>query len=458
MKMPKVALVGRPNVGKSSLFNRIVKKRMAIVDEMEGVTRDRLYAEVEIFGRHIKMIDTGGIDQTESIPFWREVKGQALAAIEEADVVVMVADGVVGLTNLDEEIARFLHSKNKPLILAVNKVDTHKRQDAVHNFHGIGIEKVMGVSAIQGFQIAELLELIINTAGEGSEEDEVDAINVAILGKPNVGKSTFLNQLLDRERSIVSPIAGTTRDSIDALFEHNGTTYRLIDTAGLRRKSKEPEVVDKFSRIRTERALKRADICLFMVDANEGVTAQEKKILKDIEESGKGCILYFNKWDTVTGFRMEHCVQRAKQVMPFLEHCPFLFGSAKTGRNVFDAMNEVKKVYSELSRRISTGQLNSFLTRVMQLNHPPMINGKRLRIYYMTQIASLPPLFVLFVNHLDRLSPTYQKYLINQFRKTYGFLGTPLKFIIRKRVSKERKTGQAPQLEGPSKIEELVFQ
>jgi len=458
MKKPKIAIVGRPNVGKSSLFNRIVKKRIAIVDEMEGVTRDRLYAEGDFFGQPFLVIDTGGIDCDEEIPFWREVKGQVDLALDEADILMMVVDSRVGITAPDKEIARYLHSKKKPLLLAVNKIDNQNDEAMIHEFHQLGIETMVGVSAAQGSYIAELLERALELS-EGREiEEEDDAISVAILGRPNVGKSTFLNTLLNEERSIVSPIAGTTRDIIDGYVEIEGTRYRLLDTAGLRRKSKEPEVVDKFSRIRTERALKRADVVIFMIDAREGVTSQEKKLLTEIEKMGKGCLLFFNKWDLVKGFRMEHCAQRARDILPFLNHCPMLFGSSLTGRGVEEAFTSVNKVYQELTRRVTTGQLNKFLERSLQINPPPMINGKRLRIYYMTQVTVHPPRFVLFVNYPDRMTRTYQKYLINQFRAHYGFKGVPLSFSLRKKKS-TRKLGEgaSPQLDPIQSIGELVF-
>lgn len=459
MNYPKIALVGRPNVGKSSLFNRIAKRRMAIVDELEGVTRDRLYSDAELFGRPFKIIDTGGIDSEEKIPFWKEVKDQALLAIEEADALIMVVDAQVGITQLDQTLARFLLGQGKPIILAINKIDSQAHKDLIHDFYGLGISEMIGVSAVQGDQIAELIELALEHAGEGnSTEEEEKAISVAILGRPNVGKSTFLNHLLHEERSIVSPIAGTTRDSIDALVEWGGKRYRLIDTAGLRRKSKEPEVVDKFSRIRTERAIERADICLFMLDSEEGITSQEKKILKDIEERGKGLILFFNKWDLIKGFRQEHCIQQAERDLPFLEHCPLIFGSAMKGQGIKKVFDKIDQVYASLTMRITTGRLNKFLERAMQLNHPPMIKGKRLRIYYMTQISTLPPRFVLFINYKDRVLGSYLRYLMNQFRDTYGFEGVPLQFVLKERKSTPRERSQAPDLEGPHSVEELAFE
>ncbi|GAB5412218.1 MAG: ribosome biogenesis GTPase Der [Chlamydiales bacterium] len=436
MKKPKIALVGRPNVGKSSLFNRICKKRSSIVDEMEGVTRDRLYGESEIFGQEFILIDTGGIDLEEKIPFWEEVRGQAEHAIHEADAIILVVDGKVGITKADEEIARKLRSSTKPLILAINKVDNEKMEKVLHDFYNLGIEKMLTVSATQGSNIAELLELAIENA-EGEEETFDPSIKVAIIGRPNVGKSTLLNYLLGAARSVVSDIAGTTRDAIDAHVEFGDKQYLFIDTAGLRRKHKEPDAVDKFARIRTMKAIERADICLFMIDGPDGLTTQEKHYLNEIEKQGKGALLFFNKWDLISGHRMEHCEQAIRQMVPSLSYAPMIFGSAKEGRNLDKIFTQLEKIYEALTARITTGQLNSFLEKTMQLVHPPMIKGKRLRVYYMTQVKSLPPHFILFVNHTDRMTRAYEKYLLNSFRKQFSFTGAPIRWNLCKKKKAE---------------------
>ncbi|HSW86632.1 MAG TPA: ribosome biogenesis GTPase Der [Rhabdochlamydiaceae bacterium] len=434
----KLAIVGRPNVGKSALFNRICKKKIAIVDEAEGVTRDRLYAEAECFGRTFQVIDTGGIDSQSKLPFQEEVRRQAEIAIVEADVLVMVVDAKIGITTLDEQVASMLLRVKKPVCLAVNKIDDFSQHYLLHQFYGLGIDRIVAVSAAHGFQIAELLE----TAFEGlvfpSEQSEKEtSINVAIVGRPNVGKSTLVNHLMQEDRCVVSPIAGTTRDSIDVQFEADGTLFTLIDTAGIRRKKSEHEVVDKFAAIRTERAIERSDICVLMVEAQSGLTAQEKGIARQIEESGKGCILLFNKWDLVKGFRMEHCLKTIREQVPFLSHCPALFVSAKTGRNLDDLFRLLKEVHTQQTRRITTGQLNKFIEKVLQKYHPPMLQGKRLRIYYMAQVDVHPPKFVLFVNHPELMCETYKKYIINQFREEYGFQGVPLIFVLKGRQTKE---------------------
>ena len=332
--MKKVAIIGRPNVGKSALFNRICQKRISIVDEAEGVTRDRIYGKCDVFGRVFEMIDTGGIDPKSGLPFNEEVLEQAELAIEEADSLIMVIDGRVGITTLDEEIAKRLLRHEKPLVLAVNKIDTFLPEAEKYPFYSLGIEKVIAVSALQGNQIAELLEAATASLAEGALEEEQTGVKVALVGRPNVGKSTLMNQLLGEQRCIVSPVAGTTRDSIDVTFEEGGERFTLIDTAGIRRKQKECDVVEKFAAIRTEKAMERADVCLLMVDAEEGVTAREKRIANFIEEKGKACILLLNKWDLLKGYRMEHCLRGIKESIPFLSHCPVLFLSAQLGRNV----------------------------------------------------------------------------------------------------------------------------
>lgn len=447
----KIALIGRPNVGKSALFNRIVKKRIAIVDEMEGVTRDRLYAEADLFGRPFEIIDTGGIDESSTIPFAEEVKLQAKVAIEEADSLIMVVDSRIGLTNLDKHVAQILLRSGKPITLAVNKMD-NEDPSILAPFYALGIERMVPVSAIQGNNIVEMLQTALEPCPIVDGEEDAKGIKVAIVGRPNVGKSTLINTLLDESRCVVSPIAGTTRDSIDVAVEFEGETFTFIDTAGIRRKKSEPEVVDKFAAIRTERAIERADVCIFMLDSQEGMTSQEKKIANAIESKGKGCIIFLNKWDLVKGFRMEHCKQSLEIEASFINYCPTLFGSALTGRKIDELFPLVREVYENLTKRISTGQLNKFIERVMHKVHPPMLRGKRLRIYYMAQVDSAPPRFVFFVNQIDLLGDTYKKYLINQFRKTYQYTGVPLTFYLKGKKRQDKKKSSHDEvafLEGP---------
>ncbi|MBS0605077.1 MAG: ribosome biogenesis GTPase Der [Verrucomicrobia bacterium] len=463
-RVPKLALVGRPNVGKSALFNRISKKRIAIVDEAEGVTRDRLYADADCFGKPFEVIDTGGINPQSEIPYQEEIRRQAEIAIVEADVIVMVVDITAGVTALDEFVARLLLRTGKPVILAVNKVDDRDKLDQIYPFYSLGISRLVGVSATQGFHIAELLEEAFNGL-ELPEEDaaEISTTRVAIVGRPNVGKSTIVNYLLDEQRCVVSPIAGTTRDSIDVGIQVGEDHFTLIDTAGIRRKPAEHDAVDKFAAVRTQRALERADVCVLVVDADRGITTQEKRIAREIESQGKGCILLFNKWDLVKGFRMEHCRKSFEIDTPFLNHCPILFVSGLTGRNLDQLFKAVKEVHIQQNRRITTGQLNKFVEKAVQKCHPPMLEGgKRLRIFYLAQVDVQPPRFVLFVNNPNLMSDTYKKYLINQFRESYGFLGSPIQFFLKGRNTKDKNERSAPaperQVEPLAENEEFVFE
>ncbi len=442
-KLLKLALVGRPNVGKSALFNRICRNRIAIVDEAEGITRDRLYADADFFGKPFEVIDTGGINPNSDVPFQEEIRRQTEIAIVEADAIVMVVDATVGVTVLDEFVARLLLRTGKRVVLAVNKVDDLGKMDLVYPFYSLGISKIVAVSATQSFQVAELLEEAfegISFPTEGPEEEK--AIRIAVVGRPNVGKSTLVNYLLDEERCVVSPIAGTTRDSIDVDILVEGQRFTLIDTAGIRRKKAEHEVVDKFAAIRTERALDRCDICVLMLDAERGMTNQDKRIAHQIEELGKGCVILFNKWDTVKGFRMEHCLKSMHIDVPFLAHCPTLFVSAQTGRHLEKLFSIIAEVDVQQNRRITTGQLNKFVEKVVQRYHPPMVYGKRLRIYYMAQVDVQPPRFVMFVNKPELMVDTYTKYMINQFREMYGFIGSPIKFFLKGRKTKEDRSGK----------------
>ncbi len=441
-QLPKLAILGRPNVGKSALFNCICKKRVAIVDEAEGITRDRLYAKAELFGKPFEVIDTGGIDSNSKLPFQEQITRQAEIAIEEADALVLVVDAQVGVTELDRQVAKLLKRVSKPLCLAINKVDHPDQQQVMHDFHSLGISKMVPVSATQRWQIADLLETALEeTPFPEEEEDKDESIRVAIIGRPNVGKSSLLNALLNEERSIVSEIPGTTRDSIDTKLEHNGTLFTFIDTAGIRRKHAEHEVVDKFASLRTERAIERADLCLLMLDAEQGLTTQEKRIASLIEEAGKGCVLIFNKWDLVKGVRMEHYLKAIEEEAPFLHHCPKLFISAKTGRNLDKIFDHILSVYHFSRQRIGTGRLNKFVSNCLQKNHPPAIHGKRLRIYYLAQVAIEPPFFVLFVNSPSLMSDSYKKYLINQLRDTFSYSGVPLKLQLRGKTGTRKRKG-----------------
>lgn len=430
--LPKIAIVGRPNVGKSALFNRISGKRISIVDEREGITRDRLYAKADLFGRPFEVVDTGGIDPAGTVAFNEEIKREALKAVEEADGIVFVVDGHVGPIPLDREVAKILRRSQKPMALAVNKIDDTNKDFITHEYQALGFGTIVPISALHGHNVAELLTGILEQIPYVEViEEPGDAIRVAIVGRPNVGKSTLLNELLGEDRSIVSPIAGTTRDAIDAPIVVDGTKFLLIDTAGIRRSKAEKEVVDKFAAIRTDEAIERSDVCLLVVDATEGITAQEKRIASEIETLGKSCVVLFNKWDLVKNKRMEHARKEAHEEVPFLAHCPTIFLSALEGRNVDKLLPEVKRVHAERYRTITTGQLNKFIEGCLQKYHPPLVWGKRLRIYYMTQMQSAPPKFIVFVNNPTLFIDSYKKYLINQFRETYQYSGCPIFFELR---------------------------
>lgn len=458
--LPKIAVVGRPNVGKSALFNRICQKRISIVDDAEGITRDRLYAHAELFGRPFILIDTGGIDLEGKIPFAEEVKRQAEIAIEEADGVLFVVDGQVGPTPFDQELAKRLRKAQKRVVVAVNKIDRGNDAAAVAAFCLLGFSALFGVSALHGHQVAEALEAALPPQEEVSSEDfpfqeplvaaaatPSTVIRVAIVGRPNVGKSTLLNRLLLEERAIISPIAGTTRDALDVSFHHEGQDYVLIDTAGIRRKKSEKEVVDKFAAIRTEEAIEKADVCLLVLDAFEGFTTQEMRIASEIERLGKSCVILCNKWDLINNLKMEHALRGIREAAPFLTHCPAIFISAEEKRNLNKIFPAVQEVYRQRFLRLTTGALNKLIETCLQKYHPPMIMGKRLRIYYLTQAEVNPPKFVLFVNQSHLMTGAYKKFLINQLRDTFPFTGCPVLFELRgKKPSKVAEPESKPLL------------
>lgn len=494
MEKIKVAIVGRPNVGKSALFNRICKKRLSIVDEEEGVTRDRLYAEADFFGHSFTLIDTAGISGDSADLFYEEMLKQTKIAIEEANYFIMVVDAHVGITKYDQAVVKLLYRTNKKLVVAVNKIDDLSQKQLLDNFYALGVDNLIGISALSGYNVAELLETLfedspweeeilssdieeafIATKEEAFEDlqqidefliqeeeafedffetnrventaerspNEENSTKIAIIGRANVGKSTLLNYLLKEQRAVVSPIAGTTRDNIDAELMIADEKYLLIDTAGIRKKHKENTVVEKFAYIRTKEAISRCDICLFLSDVEEGMTAQDKKILSFIEEEGKSCLLLFNKWDKVKGFRKEHCLRSVQAEAPFFQHCPTLFISALQKKGLETLFPLIRKVVTERNKKITTGQLNRFMEECIRKNHPPMMmGGKRLRIYYLTQVRTAPPSFVFFVNNPTLLADTYKKFLHNQFRKVFGFDGTPIRFFIRGKSSLEKKQRQ----------------
>lgn len=431
MNLPKIALIGRPNVGKSSLFNRICKKRAAIVHEEEGVTRDLRYGKSSFFSKAFELIDSGGIDPQSDVIFKELIEKQAKAGAREADILIMVVDGRVGPTVQDQNIAKFLFGLDKPVILAINKMDSTKDYDAKHKFYSLGIEESVLVSALHNHGIEDLLEKALKDSGEVAEEKEQRHPRIAFIGRPNVGKSTLFNHLLNEERSIVSEIAGTTRDQIDMVLDKGDNKYTFIDTAGIIRKNKAKSVIDKFSAIRTEKAIEESDLCLLLINVEEGLTSQEKRILSLVEKNKKGCILLVNKWDLVKDHRMEHALTELKKENPLLKDIPILIISAKTKRNIDEIFPLIDKVYHALSSKIPTAKLNQFIETAMQKYHPPMIMGKRLRIYYMTQVSVFPPSFALFVNYPHLFCPTYKKYLMNQIKEAFHLQGVFVSFFIR---------------------------
>ncbi len=432
----KIAIIGRPNVGKSALFNSICKKKIAIVDEKEGVTKDRLHAKAHFFDISFDIIDTGGISFSKDF-LQEEIRKQAENAIEIADAIIFVVDAKVGVMQLDIEVAKLLLKIKKPVILAVNKIDDPSQIDLIFPFYSLGMENIIGVSAIQNYQVSSLIENILQSFPDlKMEEKEKQSTKIAIIGRPNIGKSTLFNALLKTSRSIVSPVAGTTQDAIDEEIIVNNNHYIFIDTAGIRRKHKEREVIEKFASIRTLKAIERADICLLLFSALEGLTTEEKKILKNAREKEKGCIIFLNKWDLVDNFRMETTLRSFKEENPGIQNFPVIIGSAKTNRNIEKIFPMIEEVKNSLRMQISTGRLNQFIKKCLEKFSPPYIQGKKLHIYYATQIGTKPPKFVFFVNIPRLMSKSYKKYLENSFRKTYGFIGCPIEFKIRGKPSK----------------------
>ncbi|MCR4668406.1 MAG: ribosome biogenesis GTPase Der [Clostridia bacterium] len=437
MSKPVVAVVGRPNVGKSTFFNKIVGRRVSIVEDTPGVTRDRIYAEAEWNGVYFDVIDTGGIEPASDDVILLQMREQAEIAIDMADVIVFMVDGKQGLTAADREVAAMLRRTGKKVILLVNKIDNITRiPDDYYDFYELGIgEEPIPVSAANSLNIGDVLDEITESfpKGEGSEEDE--SIKVAVIGKPNVGKSSLVNALLKENRVIVSPVAGTTRDSIDTPFEWEGEDYVLIDTAGIRRKSKVYEDVERFSVLRAVAAIERCDVCLLMIDAEEGLTEQDKKIAGVAHEAGKGIVVVVNKWDlieketnTMRDFR-----RKLESELLFMSYAPIIFISVLENQRLFQVMEMVKYVAEKRALRVPTGQLNSLIADAMLMNQPPADKGKRLKIYYASQIGVKPPLFSFSINNRELMHFSYSRYLENKIRESFGFEGTSIKFVFREK-------------------------
>ncbi len=441
MSRPLVAIVGRPNVGKSMLFNRLVGQRLSIVEDTPGVTRDRLYAECEWCGRKFDMVDTGGIEpstDSEILLFMRE---QAQIAIDAATVIVLVTDIRTGVTAADKDVANMLLRSRKPVVLAVNKADSTGATDpAVYEFYSLGLGDPIPVSAIHGHGTGDLLDECLRFFPDPEEdEEEEDLIKVAIIGKPNVGKSSLINHILGEKRVIVSDVAGTTRDAVDAVFENDKGRFLFIDTAGIRRKSKVDERVEKFSVMRAQLAIERADVCLIMIDARDGVTDQDTKIAGLAHEAGKASIIVVNKWDLVekeTG-TMEKMRKDVMRDLAFMSYAPVLFISALTGQRTDRLFELITFVNDQSSMRITTGMLNNVLADAQARVQPPTDKGRRLKIYYMTQTGIKPPNFVIFCNSRELFHFSYQRYIENQIRAVFGLEGTPIRLSIRQKGDKE---------------------
>ena len=442
MAKPLVAIVGRPNVGKSMLFNKLTGRRTSIVEDTPGVTRDRIYGDCEWCGRNFSLVDTGGIEPGTENEMLKFMRRQAEIGIELADCIVMVADVHSGVTAADQDVATLLRKSGKPVALAVNKCDSigYVNPD-VFEFYGLGIGDLFEVSAIHGHGTGDLLDWCLEQFPDEDEEDEdSDVIKVAIVGKPNVGKSSLLNQILGEERVIVSDIAGTTRDAIDSEFENETGKYCFIDTAGMRRKSKVDDIIEKYSNMRTVAAIERADVCLVMVDANDGVTDQDTKIAGLVHEAGKAAIIVVNKWDAVAD--KETNTMRDKEAavrdgLSYMTYAPVVFLSALTGSRVDKLFQVIQDVHQQNNSRISTGALNSVLAEATSRVQPPTDKGRRLKIYYMTQVGTKPPHFVIFCNDARLFHFSYQRYLENQIREVFGLKGTPVRITIRQKGDKE---------------------
>ncbi len=442
MSKPIVAIVGRPNVGKSTLFNALSGTNLSIVEDTPGVTRDRIYAECEWLGMSFTLVDTGGIEPDSTDVILRQMREQAEIAVSTADVIIFLVDVRQGLCDDDFNVATMLRKSKKPIVLAVNKVDSFKKQgNDVYEFYNLGLGDPIGISAEGRQGIGELLDAVVELFPEGTGADEEDdRTRVAIVGRPNVGKSSIINKLLGENRVIVSDIAGTTRDAIDTVVKHNGEEYVFIDTAGLRRKSKIKEDIERYSIIRTVAAVDRANIVVIVIDATEGVSEQDTKIAGIAHERGKGCIIVVNKWDALEDKNDKSIYEftdKIRQKFSFMPYAEILFVSALTGQRLIKLYDMIDKVRANQTLRVATGVLNEIMAEATAMKQPPSDKGVRLKLYYITQVSVEPPTFVIFVNYRELFHFSYQRYIENRLRDAFGFSGTPVHFIIRERKEKD---------------------
>ncbi|MGU8449145.1 ribosome biogenesis GTPase Der [Clostridium perfringens] len=436
MSKPIVAMVGRPNVGKSTLFNKLAGKRISIVQDTPGVTRDRVYAESEWLNRKFTMIDTGGIEHESSDIIVKQMRRQAQIAIEMADVIVFVVDGKEGLTAADQEVAQMLRKSKKPVVLVVNKIDRLALEENSYEFYNLGIGDPITISASQGLGLGDMLDEVVKYFNDPSEDEEDDEyIRIAMIGKPNVGKSSLINRLLGEERVIVSNVPGTTRDSIDSYLETEDGKFILVDTAGLRRKSKVKEEIERYSVIRTYAAIEKADVAILVIDAEQGITEQDEKIIGYAHEMNKAIMVVVNKWDLIEkdDKTLSNYQKDLQQKLKFMPYAKYLFISALTGQRVHKILSTAKYCYDNYSKRVSTGLLNDVISKAVLMKEPPVVALKRLKIYYATQVATKPPKFVFFVNDPNLLHFSYGRYLENQLRESFDFDGTGIEIEYRAR-------------------------
>ncbi len=433
MANPLIAIVGRPNVGKSTFFNKVVGRKISITEDRPGVTRDRLYADAEWRGKNFSLVDTGGIELNSDDNMWKEIKKQAEIAIETAQVILFFVDGKEGLTSSDYDVADMLRRSNKPVILVVNKIDNYS-PEALYDFYALGLGEPFAISSEHSTGIGDLLDEAVSWFGK-YENEEDNSLKIAVVGKPNAGKSSLVNKLLGFERSIVTNIAGTTRDAIDTKFTYNGKDYTIIDTAGIRKKARVEDNVEYYSVMRAFDAVRRADVCILVVDSTEGLTEQDTKIIGYVHEQGKPSVIVMNKWDLVE--KDTHTIndfeKKLKEDLKFMDYFKSIYISAKTGQRVEKILSLVDTVYEHAHLRIPTGVLNDVITDTIRANEPPSYNGRRLRVFYASEVSVAPPTFVLFVNSTELMHFSYERFLENTIRKTFDFSGTPIRIVTREK-------------------------